>query len=539
MVRYANGRTRPKYLLRYTTDLPPLMPLPIFLRDASRLARLCCITAAAALLAGCVTTLPKSDREGPAPVISSQDQQPAPAAAATPDSASPAASDPVAVTETTTAEAAAPALPALPEDLPPVVPKGPLSPLGDTPSLAMGSVTDLAAPADMWDRIRRGLDMPDIDGRLVDGRIKWYVSRPDYIQRMSERAGRYMFYIVEELERRHLPTELALLPFIESAFNPGAVSRTKAVGIWQFMPRTGKSFDLRQNSFRDERQDIVASTNAALDYLESLHTQFGDWHLALAAYNWGQGNVRRAIARNKRAKKPTGYLHLRMPAETRLYIPKLQAVEQIIRNPGAYGLTLPVIPNHPYFEVVNIDSDIDVALVAKLAGIEESAFRALNPALRQPVILANGTPQILLPWDNASEFKLRLAAYNDQLATWTAWIVRRSETPAKIAKRVGMNEKELSKVNNIPPRMIVRKGSTLLIRKKKDSGNDVSARVADNARLALTPQFSKLKIRVKRGDTLSGIASRYGARVSSIMKWNNLKNPRHLRAGQTLIVRVR
>ena len=255
----------------------------------------------------------------------------------------------------------------------------------------MGSVTDLAAPADMWDRIRRGLDMPDIDGRLVDGRIKWYLSRPDYIQRMSERAGRYMFYIVEELERRHLPTELALLTFIESAFNPGAVSRTKAVGIWQFMPRTGKSFDLRQNSFRDERQDIVASTNAALDYLESLHTQFGDWHLALAAYNWGQGNVRRAIARNKRAKKPTGYLHLRMPAETRLYIPKLQAVEQIIRNPGAYGLTLPVIPNHPYFEVVNIDSDIDVALVAKLAGIEESAFRALNPALRQPVILANGT----------------------------------------------------------------------------------------------------------------------------------------------------
>ena len=153
--------------------------------------------------------------------------------------------------------------------------------------------------------------------------------------------------------------------------------------------------------------------------------------------------------------------------------------------------------------------------------------------------MANGTPQILLPWDNASEFKLRLAAYNDQLATWTAWIVRRSETPAKIAKRVGMNEKELSKVNNIPPRMIVRKGSTLLIRKKKDSGNDVSARVADNARLALTPQFSKLKIRVKRGDTLSGIARRYGARVSSIMKWNNLKNPRHLRAGQTLIVRVR
>jgi hypothetical protein len=207
-----------------------------------------------------------------------------------------------------------------------------------------------------------------------------------------------MFYIVEELERRHLPTELALLPFIESAFNPDAVSRTKAVGIWQFMPLTGREYDLRQNSFRDDRQDVVASTNAALDYLESLYAQFGDWHLALAAYNWGQGNVRRAIAKNKKARKPTGYLDLRMPNETRLYVPKLQAVEQIVRNPEAYGLTLPEVPNHPFFESVTIDRDIDVALVAKLSGISETDFRKLNPAQRQPVILSNGTPEILLPW---------------------------------------------------------------------------------------------------------------------------------------------
>jgi len=485
------------------------------------------------LLSACVTTQPRGVSTGPAPVISSQDIG-AVASVALP--VAPAPSDiPPTLQPATSGAATASAAPALT----PAPTMGPLTPIGTAAVMPPESVATIAPPQNMWDRIRRGFAMTDIDGDLVEGRINWYASKPDYIQRMSERSARYLFYIVEELERRHMPTELALLPFIESAFNPGAVSRTKAVGIWQFMPKTGRAFDLRQNSFRDERQDIVASTNAALDYLESLHAQFGDWHLALAAYNWGQGNVRRAIARNKKAGKPAGYLDLRMPAETRLYVPKLQAVEQIIRNPGAYGLTLPEVPNHPFFDSVRIERDIDVALVAKLSGISETDFRNLNPALRQPVILSNGTPEILLPWDNATEFKMRLEGHRGPLASWTAWVAKRNYTTTQIAKLVGMTEAELRQVNSIPPRMLVRRGSTLLVRKQKESTADVPAKIADNAQLALAPQFSKLKIKVRPGQTLSGIANQHGVSIAALMKWNNLKSPRSLRAGQSLIVKIR
>ena len=180
-------------------------------------------------------------------------------------------------------------------------------------------------------------------------REQWYATRPDYVQRMTERGSRYLFHIVEEVERRGLPTELALLPFIESAFNPQAMSSAKASGMWQFIPSTGKHFELTQNIFRDDRRDVLASTRAALDYLEKLHGMFGDWHLALAAYNWGEGSVQRAIARNEREGLPTDYLSLRMPLETQHYVPKLQAVKNIIARPQQFGLALPPLENHPYF----------------------------------------------------------------------------------------------------------------------------------------------------------------------------------------------
>jgi len=272
------------------------------------LTRLCAL-ASALWLSGCVTTQPVTNNQGPAPVISSQSHKDTPSIAQVPADIPQAQPT---IDDLAVAEAGQPEVAPEPPEAPPEAPltpaptMGPLTPIGTTAPLAAADVATVAAPSDMWDRIRRGLTMPDIDGPLVESRINWYVSKPDYIQRMSERSARYMFYIVEELERRHLPTELALLPFIESAFNPDAVSRTKAVGIWQFMPLTGREYDLRQNSFRDDRQDVVASTNAALDYLESLYAQIGDWHLALAAYNWGQGNVRRAIAKNKKARKRTG-----------------------------------------------------------------------------------------------------------------------------------------------------------------------------------------------------------------------------------------
>ena len=191
-------------------------------------------------------------------------------------------------------------------------------------------ITNAEPPKELWDRIRRGFAMPDLQDDLVVDREQWYASRPEYMQRMTERSSKYLFHIVEELERRQMPTELALLPYIESAFNPQAVSSAKAAGMWQFMPATGKYFDLKQNMFRDDRRDVLASTRAALDYLQKLYGMFGDWHLALAAYNWGEGSVGRAIAKNKKAGLGTTYLDLNMPAETRMYVPKLQAVKNIV-----------------------------------------------------------------------------------------------------------------------------------------------------------------------------------------------------------------
>ncbi|MBN9320963.1 MAG: transglycosylase SLT domain-containing protein, partial [Delftia acidovorans] len=282
----------------------------------------------------------------------------------------------------------------------PMYPNGPLSPLG-TGSAGNGGVASLETTGDLWVRIRQGFAMPDLDQDLVKDREQWYASRPDYIQRMTERSSKYLFHIVEELERRNMPTELALLPYIESAFNPQAVSTAKAAGMWQFMPATGTYFDLKQNAFRDDRRDVLASTRAALDYLQKLYDMFGDWHLALAAYNWGEGSVGRAIKRNEKLGLPTGYTDLQMPAETRMYVPKLQAVKNIVANPDAFNTELPLIENHPYFQTVTITRDIDVELVAKLADVSTDDFKALNPSFRKPVIFAAGTPEILLPWDNA------------------------------------------------------------------------------------------------------------------------------------------
>lgn len=189
----------------------------------------------------------------------------------------------------------------------------PIDPL--RPEVRM-NLDDRAAQTDLWARVRQGFAMPDLDNDLVHDREQWYATRPDYVQRMTERGGRYLFYIVDELERRGMPTELALLPFIESAFNPQAISTARASGMWQFMSSTGRDFDLKQNIFRDDRRDVLASTRAALDYLQKLDAMFGDWQLALAAYNWGEGSVQRAIARNQKAGLPTDYSSLKMPNET-------------------------------------------------------------------------------------------------------------------------------------------------------------------------------------------------------------------------------
>jgi membrane-bound lytic murein transglycosylase D len=271
--------------------------------------------------------------------------------------------------------------------------------------------------------------------------------------------------------------------------------------MWQFMPKTGKSFDLKQNAFRDDRRDVQASTRAALDYLERLHKMFGDWHLALAAYNWGEGNVGKAIARNKRAGLPTSYTDLNMPMETRMYVPKLQAMKNIVGNPPQYGVVLPSIPNHPYFQSVPLPRDMDVSVAAKLADISEQDFKALNPSAHRPVMLAAGTSNILLPWDNAEVFQRNYEASTlGRMATWTAWIAPTTMKVADAAKRVGMNEADFRAVNNIPPRMLIKAGSALLVPRSANMLGDVTAQVADNGHLDLSPEaVAKRKAAAKGG----------------------------------------
>ncbi len=403
---------------------------------------------------------------------------------------------------------------------------------------------DDAAAGDLWQRIRDGMSMPDLDTELVRKWEQWYAARPDYVARMTERGSRYLFHIVEEVNRRGLPAELALLPFIESAFNPQALSHARASGMWQFMPATGKDFELRQNLFRDDRRDVLASTRAALDYLERLHGRFDDWHLALAAYNWGQGNVQRAVDRNLRARRAADYTSLQgLPLETREYVPKLQAVKNILMRPEAFGLTLPALQDRPFFTVVTIERDIDVALAARLAGLDLDDFHSLNPQHNKPVILAAGTPQVLLPYDNANRFLRELDAHRGPLATWTAWIAPRTMKAAEAARLAGMDENGLRALNRIPPRMMVRAGSTLLVPRSahaQHAAHDVPGKVAESAALLLAPESRPLRRASLRagpqGDSVAAVARRHRVSAQQVAQWNDMRPGDRFRPGQTIVV---
>ncbi|WP_374259203.1 transglycosylase SLT domain-containing protein [Aquabacterium sp.] len=403
------------------------------------------------------------------------------------------------------------------------------------------NLDDASATQDLWGRIRKGYTLPELDSPLVADHERWYTSRPDYVQRMTQRGSRYLFHVVEEISRRNMPTELALLPFIESAFNPQAMSSARASGMWQFMPATGKDFELKQNLFRDDRRDVLASTRAALDYLQRLNRMFGDWHLALAAYNWGEGNVQRAIKRNQQQGLPTDYLSLNMPPETRNYVPKLHAVRNIIARPEAYGLTLTPVENHPYFVSVPIQRDIDVALATRLAGLPVDEFKALNPSQNKPVILAAGTPQLLLPYNNANLFVHNLTGHNGTLASWTAWQVPKTMHPSDVAKRVGMSEAQLREINHIPPKMLVKAGSTLLVPRSQHKEEDVSVALADNAMMALAPDVPPLRrmtLKAGKRDTVKSIAQRYGVSAQQLAQWNKVGSSASFQRGQTVVVFV-
>ena len=428
----------------------------------------------------------------------------------------------------------APAQEAAPPDVlyapPPAPPRGRFDPDQD------------ALRSNLWDRLRANWAIPDLEGERVGKWEQFYARQPDYVQRMVARGGRYLFHIIEEVEIRKLPAELALLPFVESAFNPQAQSHASASGMWQFMPATGKDFELRQNVFRDDRRDVLASTRAALNYLQRLHRLFGDWPLALAAYNWGQGNVLRALDRNRRDGLATDYASLRLPEETRDYVPKLQAMKNIVSAPERLGLVLPRLDNHPYFLSVPIERDIDVVLAARLADLPLEEFHALNPQLNKPVILAAGTPQVLLPYDNANRFIRELALERGPIASWTAWVAPRTLKPAEAARLVGMPEAQLREINHIPARMLVKAGSALLVPRDSSATADVSEHLADHATMALTPEGRALR-RVsfragKRGDSVAAVAKRYRVSAAQVASWNSVNANARFKPGQAVMVMV-
>jgi membrane-bound lytic murein transglycosylase D len=322
------------------------------------------------------------------------------------------------------------------------------------------------APDDLWQRIRHGFGMPDLHDPLVADRQSWYLNRPDMLHRIFSRGSRYLYHIVGELEKRGMPTELALLPMVESAFNPRAVSSARAMGIWQFIPSTGKNYNLDQNWWVDERRDIIASTDAALTYLQKIYEMHGDWHLALASYNWGEGAVGRAIAKNQAKGLPTDYVSLTMPGETRYYVPKLQALKNIIAQPELFGIRLTPIPNQPYFETVMKPERIDVAVAARLAEIPVEEFVSLNPAYHRPVIHGDQAGPLVLPADKVGTYLANLERYEAQdkpLSNWQTYPMKKGDTLTRIAARFKMSEARLRQINGITPRVKTGIGFNLLV----------------------------------------------------------------------------
>ena len=515
--------------VRLPTVLPTMLPttllktVPTILPTKTRHLRF--YLALVLVLTGCATAPPESTTK---------------AAASSPPTLASTATGPHGAPGDASKSGAAGSVAEVAKPLEPIIPDGPMAPISAGEASRQG-VMQLAAPADLWERIRRGFAMPNLNSDLVADREQWYTTRPDYIFRMTERSRKYLFHIVEELELRNMPTELALLPFIESAFNPQAVSSAKAAGMWQFMPATGRHFELKQNAFRDDRRDVLASTRAALDYLQKLYGMFGDWHLALAAYNWGEGSVGRAIAKNKKDNLGTGYLDLSMPNETRYYVPKLQAVKNIVAAPHTLNSSLPLIENHPFFQTVTITRDIDVAVAAKLAEVSVEDFKALNPSVNRPVILAAGIPQILLPWDQAAIFQRNLNKSNGtQLASWTVWVAPSTMKTADAAKKVGMTESELRDANNIPPRSMIQSGSALLVPRGNRIERDVVVQVADNGQITLSPEvvLRRNVIRAGKNETVASVAKRYGIAPASVALWNKTTVSSGFKVGQQIVLQL-
>jgi membrane-bound lytic murein transglycosylase D len=395
---------------------------------------------------------------------------------------------------------------------------------------------------DLWDRVRSGLRLPKLDHQRVAYHERWFSKNPEYMKRKMKRARLFLYHIVEELDRRGLPMDLALLPAIESAYQPHAYSRARASGLWQFIPSTARRYGLKVNWWYDGRRDVVASTTAALNYLEDLHAEFDDWYLALAAYNAGEGKVRYLMEHNRRRGLPTDYLHLRrLKSETHHYVPKLMAMINIVRNPEKYGITLEPIPNEPYFGRVDLGSQIDLHVIAKLADVPVGDLYDINPGFRRWATDPTGPHQILVPIENKDALIADLANLpEDARIKWRRHRVKQGDTLGAIGKRYGVSVWAIKKANNIRGTLI-HVGQNLMI---PISSRPLSRNIANITRplprSSVGPRGrAKIIHRVRKGETLWSIARKYSVYVRQLARWNRMRTRDILRVGRRLKVWIR
>ena len=395
---------------------------------------------------------------------------------------------------------------------------------------------------DLFDRMRAGFALDEVQEPAIDQQLAWFEHNPDYLERVFQRGQRYLYHVVTEVEARGMPLEFALLPVVESAYEPFAYSSSRAAGMWQFIPGTGTRFGLKQNWWYDGRRDVIESTRASLDYLQALHDQFdGDWLLAIAAYNVGENTVQRELDYNRAHGKPTDFWHLKLPAETRAYVPKLLALKRLMAEPERYGLEFAVIPNEPYFAVIDTTSQIDLKIAAQLAGTAYDELVALNPGYNRWATDPDGPHRMLVPIDNADSFEAALKTLSPaDRVRYAIHEVTRRETLASIAKQYGTSAAVISKINDLKGGK-VSAGESLKI-------PEISGQLPDKVLLAASrvdrPQSDvgrrqrQIVYRVRSGETLSSIARRHGIPVSTLARLNNMGTADTLVKGQRLVIKA-
>ena len=393
---------------------------------------------------------------------------------------------------------------------------------------------------DIWKRVRSGFNIADIqDNPRLMAELNWYARHQKYLDRVVERAEPFLYYVLNEAEKRNLPTELVLLPIVESAYQTFAYSHGRASGIWQFIPSTGKIYGLKQNWWYDGRRDVYASTQAALKYLENLNREFkGNWLHALAAYNSGSGTVRRAIRNNKKRGKPTDFWSLKLPKETQAYVPKLLALKRLIADPAAHGMTLNCVDDTPYFETVDIKAQLDLAMAADMAEIELDKLYQLNPAFNHWATAPYGPHHLLIPVDNAQVFKQNLALVpKAERIKWKRHKIQEGQTLSHIADRYSVSLKSLKRLNNLRSTRI-RAGKYLVIPVSSRKLSDYNLTAYQRKKTLQNIRRKGIKVThiVQPGDTFWDLSQTYKVKSHSIARWNGMAIRDPLREGQKLVI---